>query len=272
MKKSLLYSESDLPENKGGKVKLAGVYETYMGRRFGLSVWVVNWHVVTSQLFSEFLMGGNEQRYRFNPKGEAWIDSTMGIEEYEYTLRHEVLEMELMREFRWTYDRAHDFASDTLDVTLRQQNAQRVSRKLKTLSKQEKFVPLLDKLAVIYRAYLGRKNGNQVWIVDGCRVREWLYKDFGFPGCYDLQCSGFIPAGEIWLDSATSCGTLQYALVQILNERKYLSEGASESDAFIQGELARERERKRQALICRKHEALLPPMPVGARDRGVRGL
>src|SRR5262249_43303019 len=131
MKNLIKSSRLVLPEDTGGLVKLDGCYELYMGRRAGFTVWVVDWHFVASKLYSPFLMGGNDQRYLFNPKGEVWLDSTMGIEEYEYTLAHEVLEQRMMRDFGWTYDRAHDFASDSLDVELRRENKRRIDRKLK---------------------------------------------------------------------------------------------------------------------------------------------
>jgi hypothetical protein len=259
-----------LPEEKGGKVKLENVYELYMGRRAGFSVWVVDWHFVTKNLYSAFLMGGNDQRYRFNPAGEVWIDSTMGIEEYEYTLGHEVLEQRMMHDFGWTYDRAHDFASDTLDVELRLENRQRIERKLKVLAQDEKFAPLVDKLGQVYRAYLGKRQGLHIWVVDGSRVREHIWQDFGFGGTHDLARPDFVPPGEVWLDSATSCGTLQYALVQELTFRQKMADGMEYSEAYMAGVVAREQERLRQAKRCRNHEAKLEPVPVGYRDRGVK--
>lgn len=268
--KSVTKSKLVLPEETKNTVRLDGCYEVYMGRKAGFGVWVVDWHFVSSNLYSAFLMGGNDQRYRFNPAGEFWIDSTMGIEEYEYTLAHEVLEQRMMRDFGWTYDRAHDFASVGLDVDLRKENRLRIERKLGVLAADAKFAPLVPKLANIYRSYFGKRDGLHIWIVDGSRVRETLWTDFGFGGTHDLACPNFVPPGEVWLDSATSCGTLQYALVQELTFRKLMSAGLSYSDAYDGGVRAREAERKRQRKLCHKHESKLPPMPVGYRDQGVK--
>ncbi len=263
-------SSRDLPEEKGGLVRLDGAYEAFMGRRAGFRVWVVDWHFVASRLYSPFLMGGNDQRYRFNPIDEAWIDSTMGIEEYEYTLEHEVLERNLMRDKLWTYDQAHDFSSHTLDVQLRARNRKRIERKMRSLASDTRFGPMTERLGQIYRGYMGRRQGAHLWVVDGSRVREWLYQDFGFAGANDLAHPEFIPAGDVWLDSATSCGSLPYALVQQLSQRKLILGGMKYEDAYTESVVVRENERLRQERLCRAHEATLPAMPVGARDRGVK--
>lgn len=266
----LVNPDAPLAEDRGGKVKLENVYEVYMGVRAGLKVWVVDWHFVAANLWSEFLMGGNDQRYRFNPEGEAWIDSTMGIEEYEYTLEHEVLERHLMRQNGWSYDRAHDYATEQLDGALRARNKARIERKLSKLGKDSDFGPKVDKLNGIYRAYVGKRQGAELWIVDGPRVRENLWQDFGFPGACDLSLGEFIPPGDIWFDSATSCGTLRYALVQQLAHRRLMGQRLSYSEAYVKATEAREKERKRQARLCARHEARLMPVRVGARDRGVK--
>lgn len=104
---------------------------------------------------------------------------------------------------------------------------------------------------------------------DGSQVRKRLWAYFGFGGTHDLACPDIVPPGEVWLDSATSCGTLKYALVQELTFREGMARGLSYADAYEAGVIAREKERIRQKDLCARHEAALAPVPLGVRDRGV---
>ena len=51
-----------------------------------LDVWVVDGSRVRNHIYDEFLEGGNDQRYRFVPPGEVWVDGATSVEEFEYVL------------------------------------------------------------------------------------------------------------------------------------------------------------------------------------------
>ncbi len=250
-------------------VKLENVYRSYMGKRNGQPVWIVDWDQVC-RLYPHWIMGGNDQRYRFNPPDEVWIDSSMGIEEYEYTVVHELVEQELMRDRLWTYDRAHDYANVTVDRKLRADNQHRIARKMKRLRRDgapKGFQPEL--FEGIYKAFNGRRMEHEVWVVDGSLVRRQLDVDFAFPGAHWLR-RDYVPKGEIWLDAATSCGQLALAMVELLAMLKAERAGHSVEEAYSLGHVAREFERVRQRGLCAAHEAAMPPVRLGARERGVR--
>lgn len=251
------------------RVKLKDIYRTYMGKRGGQPVWVVDWHNVC-QIYPDWIMGGNDQRYRFNPPDEVWIDASMGIEEYEYTLQHELIEQRLMRDRMWTYDQAHDVSNHLLDTVLRRKNGERVERKLKKMLKfgaPKGFEA--EQFEHVYHAFNGRAFGHEVWVVNGSLIRKNLDCDFAFPGAHSLKRK-YIPEGEIWLDNAMSCGQLKFAMVELVGMLKAKRNGKTLEQAYNCGYEAREKERERQRKLCAAHELAMPPVRIGARDRGVR--
>lgn len=252
-----------------GLTKLANIYRAYMGRRQGQPVWIMDWEQVC-KLYPDWIMGGNDQRYRFNPPDEIWIDGSMGIEEYEYTVVHELVEQQLMRDRLWSYDKAHDFANVTVDRKLRENNARRASSKMKKL--QVKGAPqgfCAQQYEGIYKAFNAVRSGHEVWVVDGSLVRKHIDVDFAFPGAHSFKKS-YVPEGEIWLDAATSCATLPLAMVELITMLKAMRSGASRDDAYDLAHAAREQERERQRWLCAAHELALAPVRNGARERGVK--
>src|SRR5512140_1953489 len=101
--------------------KINGVYRFFAGEKEGYKIWIVDGYRIRHKIYQEFLYGGNEQRYPFNPKGEIWIDHAVSCEEYELTLAHELNERHLMAKFGWTYITAHD-SSLSLEQTIRHSN------------------------------------------------------------------------------------------------------------------------------------------------------
>src|SRR5207249_482381 len=49
-------------------------------------------------------------RYRFVPPGEVWVDGATSVEEFEYALKHEIHERQLMQTQGLSYDNAHQAA------------------------------------------------------------------------------------------------------------------------------------------------------------------
>src|SRR5512136_515106 len=101
--------------------KVGGVYRYFCGVKGNYNVWIIDGNTVRQKIYKEFLYGGNEQRYIFNPKGEIWIDNAISCEEYDLTLAHELNERHLMAKFGWTYEEAHD-SSLMLEQVIRHRN------------------------------------------------------------------------------------------------------------------------------------------------------
>ncbi|MBU4247510.1 MAG: hypothetical protein KKG09_01375 [Verrucomicrobia bacterium] len=89
---------------------LEGIYRLKIGRRKGLNIWIVDGAKVRRELFIDFVLGGNDQRYKFIPVGEIWIDNSISVEELEFTIIHEIFEREKMMT-GMKYDPAHELAA-----------------------------------------------------------------------------------------------------------------------------------------------------------------
>lgn len=57
-------------------------------------------------------MGGNSAIYpKYVPRGEIWIDNSLTPQAAACTILHELVEEKLMRQFKFSYDKAHDIAN-----------------------------------------------------------------------------------------------------------------------------------------------------------------
>ena len=219
--------------------KVSDVYRYFIGKQDNYDIWIVDGNQVRLKLFSSFLYGGNEQRYPFNPKGEIWIDNAISCEEYYLTLAHELNERHLMAKFGWTYYTSHD-SSLRVEQKIRKYNEELCrahEASLKKVSVKDysgiKEIPSLPdsiQLQNIYRVPAGKREGLDIWIVDGYMVRKNIYPDFGFSG-NDLSYH-FIPENEIWIDGQVSCEETEYSILNEINERKFLAKGESYDDAY----------------------------------------
>jgi len=247
-----------LGDRKRGRVKLSGIYRVRLGCRQGQRIWLVDGEQVGMHVYQNFIMGGNDQRYRYNPNGEVWIDNRIGIEELEYTIAHELIERKLMRQWGWSYTKAHNHGL-ALEHKMRLADEARARRHGAKTG-----------IEGVYRAFFGKVHGLSVWIVDGptVRKRKELDPDFCF-GANDLA-SSFVPRGEIWLDSAMSVEQAYYTLLREVTERRLLAAGASTDEADACAQVRQFDERLRQARLRVAHEKALPPVHYGARARGVR--
>ena len=89
---------------------LEGIYRLRIGKRKGLEVWIVDGAKVRRELYTDFLFGGNDQRYKFIPEDEIWIDNSISVEELEFTIIHEITEREFMKQ-GMSYAKAHELAT-----------------------------------------------------------------------------------------------------------------------------------------------------------------
>ena len=245
-------------DGASGRTRLKGIYRVRLGKREGQRIWLVDGAKVVRKIYPAFVMGGNDQRYRFNPDDEVWIDNRLTLDEFEYTVAHELIERKLMREKGYSYGRAHT-AGLALERVMRERDDKRVQKREKTSTLPVKGV---------YRRFLRSAGGVKIWVVDGSKVRQHLDGDYVFAGHgykYD-----FIPKDEIWLDSAMSLEQAHFALYHEMHERRLHVEGVDYDDAYPEALALELKERDRQIKAARRHEAKLAPVRYGVRERGYR--
>lgn len=257
------------------KRKVDGVYRYYMGKKENYDIWIIDGNRVREKIYKEWLYGGNEQRYIFNPKGEVWIDNAISCEEYDLTVAHELNERHLMAKFGWTYVTAHD-SSLMLEQVIRHQNkeiCEAHEASLKKVSvldsyniKEIRNLPDSIYLQNIYRIPEGTRDGISIWVVDGYLIRKNIYPDFGFSG-NDLAYH-FIPPKEIWIDGQISCEETEYSIALEMNERKLMSEGKSYSDAYEDAVQMIQNSRLAMEKLLKSHFKIAVPDSL-ERDSGV---
>ena len=259
----------------GQNRKVDGVYRYYMGKKENYDIWIIDGNRVREKIYKEWLYGGNEQRYTFNPKGEVWIDNAISCEEYDLTVAHELNERHLMAKFGWTYEIAHD-SSLMLEQVIRHQNKEICDshetslKKVSVLDpynkKEIRNLPDSIKLQNIYRIPEGIRDGISIWVVDGYLIRKNIYPDFGFSG-NDLVYH-FIPSKEIWIDGQVSCEETEYSIALEMAERRLMSEGKSYSDAYEDAVQMVQNSRRAMEKLVKSHFKIAIPDSL-ERDSGV---
>jgi len=240
--------------NKGIK----GVYRLVNEIKDGFEICIVDGPLVRLRIYPEFLYGGNEQRYLFNPKHEIWIDNSISIEEYRYTVAHELNERHLMATLGYSYSAAHD-SSLRLERKMRLSDLESANNHEAELPKVapcdcdkiEEIPELGDsiKLKSIYLQLYSVRQGISIWIVNGSNVRRDIYPDFGLSG-NDLAYY-FIPKNEIWIDAQISCEETELSILCELKERKYMTSGEDYDHAYekaLSEEMKFRNEKRKEAL------------------------
>jgi 8-oxo-dGTP pyrophosphatase MutT (NUDIX family) len=74
----------------------------------GLRIFLVDGESVRTEHDSDFVQGGNPERYKWIPPGEIWIDNTTPKPEVPFVALHECNEANLMATKGESYDQAHD--------------------------------------------------------------------------------------------------------------------------------------------------------------------
>ena len=255
--------------------KVGDVYRYYNGKKGNYDIWIIDGNIVRQKIYKEFLYGGNEQRYIFNPKGEIWIDNAISCEEYDLTVAHELNERHLMAKYGWEYQTAHD-SSLSLELTIRHNNeticrAHEASLKKVAVTdsynkKEIKYLPDSIQLQNIYRIPMGTKDGISIWVVDGYLVRKNIYPDFGFSG-NDLAYH-FIPQKEIWIDGQVSCEETDYSVSLEMMERKLMAEGNSYSDSYETAVQMVQKQRNIMENLVKSHFKIAIPDSL-ERDAGI---
>ena len=99
-------------EKAYGHSDLEGIYRLKVGKRKGLDIWIVEGPKIRKELFTGFVYGGHHECYKFIPPGEVWIDNAISVEEFEFTVMHEVTEYFAMKDGGMSYDKAHEIANE----------------------------------------------------------------------------------------------------------------------------------------------------------------
>ena len=255
--------------------KVKGIYRYYYGKIDKYEVWIINGSTVRQKIYKEFLYGGNEQRYVYNPQGEIWVDNAISCEEFDLTVAHELNERHLMAKFGWTYEVAHD-SSLMLEQMIRHRNqgiceAHEASLKkvpvLDSYNKKEiPNIPDSIRLQNVYRMPEGKREGISIWIVDGYLIRKNFYPDFGFSG-NDLAYH-FIPPKEIWIDGQVSCEETEYSIALEMKERQLMAEGKSYDDAYEDAAAMVQKQRAEMEKMAKSHFKIAIPDSLD-RDQGV---
>jgi hypothetical protein len=255
--------------------KVGGIYRYFWGKKGNYNIWIVDGDIVREKIYKEWLYGGNEQRYIFNPKGEIWIDNDISSEEFDLTVAHELNERHLMAKFGWTYQAAHD-SSLSLELTIRNKNEE-ICRSHEAALKEvgvtdsyniKEIKNMKDSIRLenIYRVPMGSRDNISIWVVDGYLVRKNIYPDFGDSG-NDLVYH-FIPPKEIWIDGQVSCEETEYSVSLEMTERKLIEEGKSYSDAYESAVQMVQDQRKKMESIAASHFKITIPDSL-SRDVGV---
>ena len=259
----------------GNTKTIKGVYRCYNGEKEGFAIWIVDGYKVRQDIYKEFLYGGNDQRYIFNPKGEIWIDHAVSCEEYELTLAHELNERSLMARFGWTYEKSHD-SSLMLELKMRKaydsicRSHEASLHKVcpEDATKVREIPGIKDSITIsgIYRVPLGVRDDISIWVVDGYKVRAGIFPDFGLSG--NDMAYHYIPAKEIWLDGQMSSEETEFSIKTELLERKLMDAGLSYGKAYDSAINLNVRLRRDMQKIIDAHPPLVVP-PVLVRDSGV---
>jgi len=122
-----------------------------------------------------------------------------------------------------------------------------------------------DGIKGVYRYYWGKRNGYDIWVVDGYKVRHKIYNSFLYGG--NEQRYPFNPKGEIWIDNALSCEEFEMTLIHELNERHLMAKfGWTYIKAHDSSLRLEVKTRRLYAAICRAHEDSLRKVGVTDHD------
>lgn len=78
----------------------------------GIKVYIVKAREIRDAYYVDFTEGGHSYVYGFIPKDEIWIGDDVYSSEWNYVLLHEYTERDNMKNKRWSYDKAHEKASE----------------------------------------------------------------------------------------------------------------------------------------------------------------
>lgn len=112
----------------------------------------------------------------------------------------------------------------------------------------------------VYEYYLGKRDGLDVWIVNGSFIRRKILSEFLFGG--NDRVYNFIPEGEIWLDGSISAVEVEYTTQHELTERKLMAEkGLSYDEAHKIASVEERQLREKNHALIEEKEKETPRVP-----------
>jgi hypothetical protein len=107
--------------------RLKGCQQSFWAAVAGTSIYLVDGECLRDKVDIDMVLGGNPGRYAFIAKGKVLIDKVQTPRDRVATALHELVEYDLMRRKRFSYNKAHDVAN----------RAERWARRRGRLSKQD---------------------------------------------------------------------------------------------------------------------------------------
>lgn len=112
----------------------------------------------------------------------------------------------------------------------------------------------------VYEYYIGKREGLDVWIVNGSFIRRKILSEFLFGG--NDRVYNFIPEGEIWLDGSINAVELEYTTRHELTERKLIAEkGLSYDEAHKIASTEEQQLREKNYTLIEEKEKETPRVP-----------
>jgi hypothetical protein len=99
------------PEKVNKKTKRE-IYKEKIGELNGITIFVVDGHLVRDIYDTDFVEGGHGYVYSWIPNDEIWIDNDLKQDEIKFVLIHEYIELIYMRDYGIEYNKAHELASE----------------------------------------------------------------------------------------------------------------------------------------------------------------
>jgi hypothetical protein len=117
MRKGLSYEKAlKIVKKKVSAMRKASHQHLEMKKKFfgiknKIKVFIVEGDYVRTKLDLFFTEGGHGCVYDYIPKDEIWLDDDLDPKERKYVLLHEMTEHDLMKNKKYSYERAHKEAS-----------------------------------------------------------------------------------------------------------------------------------------------------------------
>ena len=186
-------------------------YLSLVGKRDGLSVWIVDGSLIRDSLDIEFSNFGQHFEFDFIPRNELWLDHEAAPDEQAFYIDHLLLERSLMQR-GVPYDSALETA-DRREMTARAASGD--------VAKVRAPDGMPDAAKVHVERWRTLASGVTVWIVNGRLVRSAFDVDFtegGHDHVYE-----FVPHDEVWIDNDLVDAERPFVLYHELHERALMA-------------------------------------------------
>lgn len=188
-----------------------------------IKVYIVDGSVVRRDMDGQFTNFGQHYRFPFIPSDEFWLDKQHGNNEYEYYVRHLVVEHDAMKKGR-------SYGTALAD-------ADKVEKKLRSTDKDTNINERLWK----------EIGGVRICLVNGEAVRNKYDVDFTMGG-HDLIYS-WMPRKTIWIDDVMMEKEREITLLHEVGERNLMSKGIGYNKAHGKISRVEKKVRKKPELM-----------------------